>query len=227
MKVEEFRERVDFQMATLIYDATWRVCDALFEPGAIMADLLRQGARRGRLDIAENARMTVPASRSTLRLLNAARTAFGKLLIDYEDVLRQRQMEQWVATGPVAASVSRVLPSCGLSSLSNPQRRALYAQWLDGDPTMQINALMVLIGQLVEMLDQQIAEQERPAARSWPMAAGSSISASAAGASDAAPVCPKCGKPMALRTAKSGANAGHQFWGCTGYPDCKGVINHR
>ncbi|WP_372845631.1 hypothetical protein [Pontiella sp.] len=29
---------------------------------------------------------------------------------------------------------------------------------------------------------------------------------------------------MVLRTAKAGKNAGHQFWGCSGYPDCKGVI---
>jgi len=33
--------------------------------------------------------------------------------------------------------------------------------------------------------------------------------------------CPKCGKPMILRTAKSGAMAGNQFWGCSGYPYCK------
>lgn len=37
------------------------------------------------------------------------------------------------------------------------------------------------------------------------------------------PMCPDCGKPMARRTAKSGKNAGREFWGCTGYPDCKGA----
>ena len=37
------------------------------------------------------------------------------------------------------------------------------------------------------------------------------------------PICPDCGKPMARRRAKSGKNAGREFWGCTGYPDCKGV----
>ncbi len=38
------------------------------------------------------------------------------------------------------------------------------------------------------------------------------------------PNCPKCGEPMALRTAKQGKKAGQQFWGCTGYPDCKSTI---
>ena len=43
----------------------------------------------------------------------------------------------------------------------------------------------------------------------------------------AAPVqassCPLCSKPMARRTAKRGANAGSEFWGCTGYPACRGT----
>lgn len=33
-------------------------------------------------------------------------------------------------------------------------------------------------------------------------------------------ICPKCGKPLVLRTAKKGENAGNQFWGCSGYPKC-------
>ena len=37
------------------------------------------------------------------------------------------------------------------------------------------------------------------------------------------PVCPKCGSPMALRTAKKGRNAGGQFWGCTTFPRCRGI----
>lgn len=39
------------------------------------------------------------------------------------------------------------------------------------------------------------------------------------------PVCPKCGSAMILRTAKKGANAGSQFWGCRRYPECRGIIN--
>jgi restriction system protein len=37
--------------------------------------------------------------------------------------------------------------------------------------------------------------------------------------------CPKCGAPMTLRTAKRGNNAGNSFYGCTRYPDCKGIRN--
>jgi len=38
-----------------------------------------------------------------------------------------------------------------------------------------------------------------------------------------APSCPLCSKPMARRTAKRGANAGSEFWGCTAYPACRGA----
>jgi ssDNA-binding Zn-finger/Zn-ribbon topoisomerase 1 len=30
---------------------------------------------------------------------------------------------------------------------------------------------------------------------------------------------------MALRKATTGKNAGKEFWGCTGYPECTGIKN--
>jgi hypothetical protein len=35
--------------------------------------------------------------------------------------------------------------------------------------------------------------------------------------------CPICGKLMVLRTARRGVNAGQRFWGCSGFPKCKGT----
>jgi hypothetical protein len=39
------------------------------------------------------------------------------------------------------------------------------------------------------------------------------------------PICPKCGGDMVLRTAKKGANAGQQFWGCANYPKCRSMLS--
>jgi ATP-dependent DNA helicase RecQ len=39
------------------------------------------------------------------------------------------------------------------------------------------------------------------------------------------PLCPQHAVPMVLRTARSGRNAGNDFWGCPRYPDCKQIIN--
>lgn len=38
-----------------------------------------------------------------------------------------------------------------------------------------------------------------------------------------APRCPQCGATMVHRIARRGANAGSAFWGCSGYPSCKGT----
>lgn len=34
-------------------------------------------------------------------------------------------------------------------------------------------------------------------------------------------VCPRCGSPLVLRTAKKGLHAGRQFYGCSNFPNCR------
>lgn len=44
--------------------------------------------------------------------------------------------------------------------------------------------------------------------------------------SDPQPSCPKCGSVMVLRIAKSGANLGEKFWGCSNFPKCRGILKY-
>jgi hypothetical protein len=37
-------------------------------------------------------------------------------------------------------------------------------------------------------------------------------------------ICPKCGATMVLRKASKGTNIGNEFWGCSSFPKCRGVI---
>lgn len=39
-----------------------------------------------------------------------------------------------------------------------------------------------------------------------------------------APICPKCGLPLVVRTVKRGRNQGKQFYGCPNYPKCREVL---
>jgi hypothetical protein len=39
------------------------------------------------------------------------------------------------------------------------------------------------------------------------------------------PSCPKCGASMVLRETKKGQNIGKRFWGCTEFPQCRGIVN--
>jgi len=65
----------------------------------------------------------------------------------------------------------------------------------------------------------RIGVQRSPARPSTPPAKATPPSA----APVQAPSCRSCAKPMARRTATRGANAGREFWGCTGYPACRGT----
>ena len=38
-------------------------------------------------------------------------------------------------------------------------------------------------------------------------------------------ICPKCGSTMLKKSAKSGANAGKEFWGCSQFPRCRGIVS--
>ena len=66
----------------------------------------------------------------------------------------------------------------------------------------------------------QAAKNGRPAS-----ATTSAARPAASPTTTASPACPLCTKPMVKRMARRGSNAGGEFWGCTGYPSCKGTVS--
>jgi four helix bundle suffix protein len=230
-----YRDLHTFWSATLIYDATYWFCEKYLNPRSRTVDQMVQAARSGRQNIAEGSRAAATSSQTELRLVNVARASLEELLLDYEDFLRHRRQSQWAKGDPQAQAVRRVASdhqSDG-SDLTDQQRAALYAKWLEhDDPFVCANALICLIHQTNYLLDQQIAALEKQfieeGGYSEQLAAKrlkhrSDRSDQTDGSSF--PPCPQCGKPMVLRTAKTGQNAGKQFLGCSGYPDCKGAKN--
>jgi len=212
-----------------------------------MVDQMVQAARSGRQNIAEASRAAATSSQTELRLLNVARASLEELLLDFEDYLRHRRLPQWSMDSPEAQAVRRVpvrfrqdrSDQSDLTDLTDQQRWSLYAPWLENDdPAVRANAIICLIHQANFLLDHQIASLER----SFVEQGGYSEQLAAArlayrsqrkdqtdpsdqtDLSDQIPPCPRCGKPMVLRTAKSGKSAGRQFWGCSDYPNCKGVV---
>lgn len=235
-----YRDACSFQTATLIYDATVWFCEKFLDPRSRTVDQMVQAARSGRQNIAEGSRAAATSSQTELRLVNVARSSLEELLLDYEDFLRHRRLAQWAPDAPEAMEVRNVPRNfkkdspdqSNLADLSDQERRALYARWLDhDDPAVRANALICLINQANYLLDQQITALEKQFVEDGgysELLAAKRMKHRAAQKTDAAahiPACPQCGKPMALRTAKSGRNEGKQFWGCTAYPDCKGVVN--
>jgi len=244
-----YRSTASFQTATIVYDATWWFCEKFIDSRSRTVDQMVQAARSGRQNIAEGSRAAAMSSQTELRLLNTARASLEELLLDFEDFLRHRHLPQWLPDSLEARAVRDVPrkfkadPSdpTDLTDLSDQERWALYVPWLEhGEPAVRANAIICLINQANFLLDQQIAALEKAFVEgggySEQLAAArlierqrhrsSSDPSDLSNPSDCIPSCPQCGKPMVLRIAKKGKNEGRQFWGRTGYPDCKGIVEN-
>ncbi len=245
-----YRKLASFQSATMIYDATYWFCEKFMDSRSRTVDQMVQAARSGRQNIAEGSRASATSSQTELRLVNVARASMEELLLDYEDFLRHRRLPMWTADSPEASAVRSVprrfredqsnrTDLSDLTDLSDQQRWSLYAKWLDhNDPAVRANTVICVIHQCNYLLDQQIAALEKQfiteggyteqlaAARFAERAKQRDRvdQSKPTNPTDLIPNCPQCGKAMALRTAKQGQNAGQHFWGCIGYPDCKGTL---
>lgn len=243
-----YRKTASFQTATLIYDATYWFVEKFLDPRSRLADQMLMAARSGRQNIAEGSRFAATSSQTELRLVNTARSSLEELLLDYEDYLFHRHLPQWAPESKEALAVRAIGQRLSHDQSNQPDpsdpqgpRRALhqrYAQWLESSaPATRANAIICLIHQTNYLLDQQISALEQAfieeGGYSEQLATARlahrtrqrdpADASDRSDPSDPIPRCPQCGKPMALRTAKTGQHAGHQFWGCTAYPDCKGT----
>ncbi|NOY82955.1 MAG: four helix bundle protein [Kiritimatiellaeota bacterium] len=239
-----YRDTASFQTATIIYDGTYWFCEKFLDSRSRTVDQMAQAARSGRQNIAEGSRASATSSQTELRLLNVARASQEELLLDFEDYLRHRHLPKWAPDSPEAMAVRRVpqqfredrsdrTDPTDLKALSDEERWALYAPWLEhDDPAVRANALICLIHQANYLLDQQIEALEAQFVQGGGyseqlatarLAERRRRKADRSDPTDHIPACPECGRLMVLRTAKAGKNAGKQFWGCSAYPECKGV----
>jgi four helix bundle suffix protein len=238
-------------VTTVIYDATVSFCDRFVDKRSRTRDQMVQAARSGRQNIAEGSRAAATSSQTELRLVNVARASLDELLLDFEDFLRQRGFKQWGKNDPEARRVREVGfrrdPTDRTDRTNQSDHSKDYSEWLNHrHPAVVANAVICLIHQANYLLDQQIAGLERE----FISEGGYTEQLAAArleerrkrkGKSDpdqtdpadqtdptdraksAPPDCPECGKAMRLRTARQGKLSGSRFWGCTGFPECRGT----
>jgi four helix bundle suffix protein len=234
-----YRELRSFQTATLIYDGTWHFCERFIDRRSRTHDQMVQAARSGRQNIAEGNHAGAVSTKSEMELTNVARGSLEELLLDYQDYLRHRKLPLWPKTSREASQVRAL--SQPVSAITDPEdagdraRYALYEPWLENESAViAANTLICLIHQANYLLDQQLSTLEQQFIETGGFSeqlAAARIAHRNKDRSDRSdqtdqnfPHCPQCGKLMTLRTARQGAKAGTQFWGCTGYPECKGAV---
>ena len=90
-----YRTLKAFQKAECIYDVTFYFAHQFLKSGDRTIDQMIQAARSGKQNLAEGNIDGITSREMELRLTNVNRASLHELLLDYEDYLRVRGLEQW------------------------------------------------------------------------------------------------------------------------------------
>lgn len=100
-----YRKLKSFQVAQLVYDVTVRFCDRYIDRFSRTKDQMVQAARSGVQNIAEGSQASATSKKTELKLTQVARASLEELKLDYEDFLRQRDLEKWARENPLRQSL--------------------------------------------------------------------------------------------------------------------------
>jgi four helix bundle suffix protein len=224
-------------LANIVQLGTQRFCKRFLnrtnDPCGRQYDQMTQAARSGCANNAEGSARRATSRETEMRLTDVARSSLAELAGDYLNWLMQQEKVPWGKGTPEARAVYAVRldsPAYGEDVLHDACAHILaqkrkFAAWLDSDnDEAMANALLILIARVINMLNHQMEAQGETFKEEGGFREKlTTLRVETRARQSAAPECPACGKPMARRTARSGKHAGREFWGCTAYPECKGV----
>ena len=228
-----------FVMANVIQLATYRFCDAFLnrrnDPCGRQYDQMTQAARSGKENIIEGSERAATSKDTEMKLTDVAKASLCELRGDYETWLMRHGQVPWRTDSPESQAIfglrldkpaysDEVAHDCCVHILNQSRR---FAKWLESDDSAVVaNALLILISRTVNMLNHLLQAQGNRFAETGGFREQLTAVRTASRAhQEDAPECPECGRPMHKRKAKTGRNAGQEFWGCTGYPECTGIRN--
>jgi len=232
-----YRRLDSWVLASIAQFATYRFCekflDRRLDPTGRQYDQMTQSARSGKVNISEGSARAATSTETEMKLTDVARASLSELQSDYEDWLMRRDCAPWPKDSPDAKAVreTRLDPTnygadyVRDSCLHVIAQQKKFARWLEsGDPEIVANALIIIIDRAILTLSRQLDWQGANFEKSGGFREKlTAVRVEARAKDENAPACPDCGKPMRRRKAKTGPNAGKEFWGCTGYPDCKAI----
>ena len=223
-----------YKVAEAVYDATVVFCNRFIDKRSRTHDQMVQAARSGVRNISEGSGAAATSRKSEMKLTNVARASLSdELLKDYKSFLIQSGMRVWHKDCPEALAMRERLKHDVVPNLPPAPEGTVRLTGLAGlskfvakaEPELAANAMLCAVNQAAYLLRRQIEQQSRDFIEHGGFTErlyASRVQARAA-KEPAAPLCPLCGKGMRQRTAKQGPHAGQPFWGCSGYPECRGT----
>ncbi|MBR3959185.1 MAG: four helix bundle suffix domain-containing protein [Bacteroidales bacterium] len=95
-----YRTLKAFRKAECVYDVTYYFANKFLSKGDRTIDQMVQAARSGKQNLAEGNIDGVTSKEMEIKLTNVNRASLHELLLDYEDYLRVRGLEQWPYDDP-------------------------------------------------------------------------------------------------------------------------------
>jgi len=236
-----YRRLDSWALASIAQLATYDFCEKFLsrqlDPTGRQYDQMTQAARSGKVNIVEGSARSDTSKETEMKLTSVARASLSELHSDYEDWLLRHKLAPWPKNSAQSQAIYNTRldkPDYGEdqthdSCLHILAQKEKFSRWLESDDHATVaNALLIIISRAIHTLVRQIEAQgetftqtggfrEKLTTARLETRAGQE----APPVEPDAPACPECGKPMRRRKAKTGPNAGKEFWGCTGYPACK------
>lgn len=145
-----YKKLFSYQKAEIVYDAMIYFINRFLLKGDRTIDQMKQAARSGKQNIAEASQASGTSKEMEVKLTNVARASLEELLIDYQDFLRIRSLEEWTKDHPYAIRLREL----------NQQKHTSYETFRKGiehiDPAICANVIIGLIKVANYLLNQQI-----------------------------------------------------------------------
>jgi four helix bundle suffix protein len=223
-----------YQVAEAVYDATVVFCERFIPKSSRTHDQMVQAARSGVRNISEGSGAAATSRKSEMFLTNIARASLNdELLQDYKSFLTQRGLRVWHKESRDALAMRERLKHDVVPGLPPAKEGVVQLTGLAGladfvakaEPELAANAMLCSVNQAAYLLRRLLESQSKVFLEKGGFTESLHAARSRARAEPDAPACPLCGKAMGKRKAGKGARAGKAFWGCTGYPGCKGIAD--
>jgi four helix bundle protein len=88
-----YQKLKSYQMAEIVYDATVKFCERFLDKRLRTVDQMVQAARSGKQNIAEGSMASATSKKTEIKLVSVTRASLEKLLLDYQDFLRQHGLQ--------------------------------------------------------------------------------------------------------------------------------------
>jgi len=158
-KKGNYKGLIAYQKAEIIYDITFYFANTFLGPKDRTVDQMVQAARSGKQNISEGSAAGATSAETEIKLTNVAKASLQELLVDYEDFLRVRGLEQWSLQDPRTRQVQDFCNKHNTSADYMPIIKERSPETIANIAITLIHQDDVMLRKLIERLEKDFVEK--------------------------------------------------------------------